>query len=96
MKKKFYLKKINNLKSNNIKFFILILDSAFSENREFTWQLTFKEKMETFFKKIFAFQDNNPDVGLIIKSKRKDNLKPLKSVFSEIINLESKKISVFL
>ena len=51
--------------------------------------------METFFKKIFAFQDNNPDVGLIIKSKRKDNLKPLKSVFSEIINLESKNKCIF-
>tara|TARA_B100001248_G_scaffold262654_1_gene260450 strand:- start:8826 stop:10619 length:1794 start_codon:yes stop_codon:yes gene_type:complete len=95
-KKILFEKKINNLKSHKLKFFILILDSSFSENKEFTWQLTFKEKMETFFKKIFAFQNDNPDVGLIIKSKKKDNLRSIKPIFLEIINRERNNRCIFI
>ena len=94
--KKIYKEKINKLKKNNVKFFILVLDSSYSENKNFTWQLTYKKNMEIFFENILHLQENNPDIGLIIKSKKKNNLADLKNIFNKIKLLDKNNRCIFI
>ena len=79
--------KIDFLKTKNIKFIIMLLDSSFSDNKEVHWQLMHSKKMENFFTKFFEYVRKNNEVGLIVKSKRKDNLKSLPMVYSSILEL---------
>lgn len=83
-------KKIQKLKNNGKKYFIMILDSIYSYNKDLFWHFIYHEKMESFFKNFLQLQTENPEIGLIIKSKKKDNLKNLGEVFKEIKGLNHK------
>ncbi len=95
-KEKKIKEKISKLKRNNIKFLILVLDSSFSENKNYTWQLIYKEKMDKFFKELLSLNKIDPEIGFIFKSKKKDNLKPLSEVYEKIKNLEKNNQCIFL
>jgi hypothetical protein len=90
------LEKIEKLKKTGINFFILVLDSSYSDNKGLTWQITYTKKMEIFLEKILDFQKNNPEVGLIIKSKKKDSLKKLTKIFDRIKKLEIENKCIFV
>ena len=90
------LEKIEKLKKNKINFFILVLDSSYSDNKGLTWQITFTKKMEIFLEKILDFQKSNPEVGLIIKSKKKNSLKKLTNIFERIKKLEKENKCIFV
>ena len=90
------LEKIKKLKENKINFFLLVLDSSYSDNESLTWQVTYTKKMEIFFEKILDFQKNNPEIGLIIKSKKKDSLKKLTKIFERIKKLEIENKCIFI
>ena len=95
-KNQIIINKIERLKKNNVKFFILLLDSSYSDNKELTWQITYTKKMEIFLNKILDFQKSNPEIGLIIKSKKKDNLKRLCKLFERIKKLEKENKCIFI
>ena len=52
--------------------------------------------MEIFLNKILDFQKSNPEIGLIIKSKKKDNLKRLCKLFERIKKLEKENKCIFI
>jgi hypothetical protein len=95
-KEKKLSERIEKLKKNNIKFLILVLDSSFSENRSFTWQLVYKKKMEKFFEKLLGLAVIDPEIGFIIKSKKKNNLKSLSNIHDLIRKLEKNNQCIFL
>ena len=97
-KNQIMIKKIEKLKKNKINFFILVLDSLYSDNNnsKVPYQCVNTKKMENFLEKILDFQKNNPDVGLIIKSKKKDILKNLNKTFEKIKKLEKEHKCIFL
>jgi hypothetical protein len=89
-KDKNFLKKINSMKDNGINFFIMLLDSSHSKNSEANWQLMYSENMENFFLNFLKLLESHKDIGLIIKSKRKNNLKSLNKIYPKIKILEQK------
>ncbi len=91
-----FKKKIEYLKTKGIKFFIMLLDSSFSNNEKADWQLMYSKKMESFLMKFINYVDNNIEVGLIVKSKRKNNLKTLPNVFSRIKELVKQNKCLFI
>ena len=49
------LEKIEKLKKTGINFFILVLDSSYSDNKGLTWQITYTKKNGDFFRKNSRF-----------------------------------------
>ena len=65
----------------------MLIDSVYSENKDINWHLIYKEKMKLFFEEFLKLQSNNNKIGLIIKSKKKNNLKALGAIYDKIKNL---------
>ena len=79
--------KINKLKNRGKENLIMLIDSVYSENKDINWHLIYKEKMKLFFEEFLKLQSNNNKIGLIIKSKKKNNLKGLGAIYDKIKNL---------
>ena len=67
----------------------MLVDSIYSENKDINWHFIYQEKMKFFFEEFLKLQSSNKKIGLIIKSKKKGNLKGLGNIYDKIKNLNS-------
>ena len=89
VKKTNFERKIHKLKDKGKKNFILLVDSIYSENKDINWHFIYQEKMKFFFEEFLKLQSSNKKIGLIIKSKKKGNLKGLGNIYDKIKNLNA-------
>ena len=89
IKKTNFERKIHKLKDKGKKNFILLVDSIYNENKDINWHFIYQEKMKFFFEEFLKLQSSNKKIALIIKSKKKGNLKGLGNIYDKIKNLNS-------
>jgi len=84
-----YLKKINDkLKTNGVKFTILLLDTNISDNKDLI-QLMPKNLLNKFYDSFFNLLLDDPEIGIIIKSKKEiffNQLPVVKKKLDKILN----------
>jgi len=80
---------VERMRRAGVKLVILLLDNAHSSNERLQQQLIFSDSLREFYSTVIEWVLGQPDVGLVIKSKRRDIQMTLPGVPNLIASLHS-------